>query len=191
MGCKVKRKDGKNAFSLHQSGKMHILTTFGLFSQILPILGNLFFSLPISVGALYVRTYFNQDAKKAADELVDNVRDEFLGLLNNVSWMDDKTREEATRKANAITEHIGYPNELADNNKLEEFFRDLEIAPDNLLLNTLRLSAFDDDYTFGQLRKAVNKTDWVTHSKPALVNALYSSLENSIRKFFLAFFGKH
>lgn len=138
-----------------------------------------------------MRTYFNQDAKKAADELVDNVRDEFLGLLNNVSWMDDKTREEATRKANAITEHIGYPNELADNNKLEEFFRDLEIAPDNLLLNTLRLSAFDDDYTFGQLRKAVNKTDWVTHSKPALVNALYSSLENSIRKFFLAFFGKH
>lgn len=140
-------------------------------------------SLPLSVGALYVREYFTQEAKKSADELVDNIREEFLDVLNNVSWMDDQTREEAVKKANAITTHIGYPNELADNNKLEEFFRDLEIAPDNLLLNTLRLSVFDDDYTFGQLRKAVNKTDWVTHSKPALVNALYSSLENSIRRF--------
>lgn len=129
-----------------------------------------------------MRKYFNETAKQAADDLVANVRREFLDVLHNVPWMDDETRAAAVKKANAMTTHIGYPNELADNNKLEEFFRDLEIAPDNLLLNTLRLSVFDDDYTYGQLRKAVNKTDWVTHSKPALVNALYSSLENSIRK---------
>lgn len=129
-----------------------------------------------------MRKYFNETSKKVADELVDDIRNEFLDILYNVPWMDDETRGEAVKKANAITAHIGYPSELADNNNLEEFFRDLEIAPDNLLLNTLRLSVFDDDYTFGQLRKPVNKTDWVTHSKPALVNALYSSLENSIRE---------
>lgn len=139
-------------------------------------------SLPISVGALYVRKYFNDDSKKTAVDMVDNIRDEFINLLYDVSWMDEETREEAIKKAKALTTHIGYPNELADNKKLEEFFSDLEMEPDNLLLNTLRLTVFDNDYQFNRLRKPVNKTDWVTHSKPAVVNAVYSSLENSIRE---------
>lgn len=130
---------------------------------------------------MYVRRYFNDESKKTAVDLVDNIRDEFINILHDVSWMDEETREEAINKAKALTTHIGYPNELADNNKLEEFFSDLEMEPDNLLLNTLRLAVFDNDYQFNRLRKPVNKTDWVTHSKPALVNAVYSSLENSIR----------
>lgn len=95
--------------------------------------------------------------------------------------MDDATRQEAIKKAEALTEHIGYPNELADNNKLEEYYNDLEIEPDNLLLNTLRLTKFSTDHLFNKLRKPVNKTDWETHAKPSVVNAVYSALENSIR----------
>lgn len=33
-----------------------------------------------------------------------------------------------------------------------------------------------------KLREPVNKTDWITHGRPAVVNAFYSPLENSIRK---------
>lgn len=139
-------------------------------------------SLPISVGALYVRKYFSEESRQIAIEMVDDIRDEFINILGEISWMDGETRTEAIKKANALTKHIGYPNELADNNKLEEYFQDLEIEPDNLLLNTLRLNVFGTDYKFNKLRQAVNKTDWITHSKPALVGAFYSSLENSIRK---------
>lgn len=141
-------------------------------------------SLPISVGALYVRKYFPEESRQSAIELVDNIRDEFINILHHVPWMDLETREQAIKKAKAITQHIGYPNELAENDKLEEYYDQLEMENDNLLLNTLRLTKFKTDYSFNELRKPVNKTDWITHSKPSIVNALYSSLENSIRECF-------
>lgn len=141
-----------------------------------------FDSLPISVGALYIRKYFTEESKNAALELVNNIRDEFVELLHQISWMDEETRKTAIVKANALTKHIGYPDELADNAKLEEYYKDLDIEADNLLLDTLRLNVFKTNYAFGKLREPVNKTDWVTHSKPALVNAFYSALENSIRE---------
>lgn len=143
------------------------------------------FSLPISVGALYVRKYFTDDARSEAIDLVDNIRSEFVNILQEVSWMDEETRKEAIKKAESLTTHIGYPNELADNNKLEEYYNDLEIEPDNLLLNTLRITKFTTDNLFSKLRKPVNKTDWETHAKPSVVNAYYSSIENSIRKYIL------
>lgn len=141
------------------------------------------FSLPISVGALYVRKYFSDASRQAAIHLVDNILAEFINILNKITWMDENTRQEAIKKAKALTVHIGYPNELGDNKKLEEYFRDLETVPDNLLLNTLRVTAFNADQYLGKLREPVNKTDWETHSKPAEVGAYYNSLENSIRTY--------
>lgn len=112
--------------------------------------------------------------------MVDDIRNEFINILHNVTWMDNETRTKAIKKAESLTTHIGYPNELADNEKLEEFYDNLEIEPDNILLNTLRLNKFQKDFSFNRLRKPVNKTDWITHSIPATVGAAYSSLENSI-----------
>lgn len=134
------------------------------------------------MGALYIRKYFTEDSKRVALELVDNIRDEFINILHKISWMDDETKKTAVLKANNLTKHIFYPDELADIAKLEEYYKDLEIEADNLLLDTLRLNVFRTNYAFGKLREPVNKTDWITHSKPAQVNAFYNALENSIRE---------
>lgn len=117
-----------------------------------------------------------------AIDMVNDIRNAFIDILQEVPWMDGQTstREAAVKKAKALTAHIGYPDELAENDKLEEFYRDLEIEPDNLLLNTLRIEVFDLDNLFAKLRKPVNKTDWETHSTPSSVGAYYSALENSI-----------
>ena len=50
------------------------------------------------------------------------------------------------------------------------------------LRNALNLTVFGTNYAFKKLREPVNKTDWVSHGRPAVVNAYYSPLENSIRK---------
>lgn len=39
----------------------------------------------ISVGSLYVRKYFNEDAKKTAVEMVTDIRHEFKKILETVS----------------------------------------------------------------------------------------------------------
>lgn len=36
--------------------------------------------------------------------------------------MDDKTRQEALEKADAMSSHIAYPNEMLDNDKLTDFY---------------------------------------------------------------------
>lgn len=137
-------------------------------------------SLPIATGALYVFKYFPEESKAAAISMVTDIHDEFLNILQNTEWMDEGTREKAIQKAKALTAHIAYPSELTDVDKLEELYAGLEIEPDNLLLNTLRLKVYATDYEFNQLRKPVDKNDWVTHSKAALVNAYYNGRENSI-----------
>ncbi|KAJ8668512.1 hypothetical protein QAD02_010175 [Eretmocerus hayati] len=135
----------------------------------------------ISVGSRYVRKYFNEEAKKTAEEMVADIRQEFKKILQKVDWMDDETRKAALDKAESMTTHIAYPNELLDDNKIEEFYRKLELSPGNYLQNMLNLTLFGTEYSFEKLRKPVNKSDWVTHGRPAVVNAFYSSIENSIQ----------
>ena len=43
------------------------------------------------------------------------------------------------------------------------------------------MTVFGTNYAFSKLREKVNKTDWVRHGNPAIVNAFYSPLENSIQ----------
>lgn len=80
-----------------------------------------------------------------------------------------------------MTSHIAFPDELIDNNKLEEYYRGLELQPDSLLENVLRVRVFNGKNFIARLRKPVNKTDWESHTMPATVNAAYSPLENSIQ----------
>lgn len=82
----------------------------------------LFFSLPISAGALYVRKYFNEEARQNAIEMVADIRAEFEEILMKVDWMDEDTKQNALDKAKSMATHIAYPDELLDNNKLEEFY---------------------------------------------------------------------
>lgn len=142
-------------------------------------------SLPISVGALYIRKHFHEDSRAAAMEMVKDIKIEFEKILNHVDWMDEVTRKAAMEKVNSMDTHIGYPVELTQNEKLIEYYEKLEIDETKYLESVLNLNIFGTNKAFMKLRQPVNKTDWIAHSRPAIVNAFYSSIENSIRKCFL------
>nr|CAD7452416.1 unnamed protein product [Timema tahoe] len=135
----------------------------------------------LSVGSLYVRRYFHEEAKRSAMEMVQNIRNQFLDILKTIDWMDDETRMKGIDKAKSMSVHIAYPDELLDNSKLEKFYQNLEINPDLYLESILNLTKFGTSYSFGRLRQPVNKSEWITHGRPAVVNAYYSSIENSIQ----------
>ena len=73
-----------------------------------------------AVGAMYVREYFDESARKSANEMVKDIRDVFNEIIDELDWMDDKTRIRAKEKAAAMTTHIAYPDELLDDKKLTE-----------------------------------------------------------------------
>lgn len=86
------------------------------------------FSMPIITGALYVRKYFDQASKKNAVDMVRHIKDEFKNILMKLDWMEENTRKSALEKANAVVDHIAYPDELLDDRKLEEVFASVNIA---------------------------------------------------------------
>ncbi|XP_055543996.1 neprilysin-2-like isoform X1 [Wyeomyia smithii] len=139
-------------------------------------------SLPISVGALYIRKYFKEDSKRAALDMVNDIKAIFVNILEKVEWMDEVTRKSALEKVGSMVTHIGYPDELMDDKKIAEYYEDLQFKPEDNYLNTiLYMNQFGTTKAFKKLRQSVNKTDWITHSRPAVVNAFYSSIENSIQ----------
>ncbi|XP_046397833.1 neprilysin-2-like isoform X2 [Ischnura elegans] len=138
-------------------------------------------SLFIAMGSQYVRRYFQDDAKKNALEMVEDIRAEFNKILQALDWMDSETRKSAMEKASTMTTHIAYPDELLDDTKVDEFYKKLEVNKDLYLESVLNMTLFGTDFSYRKLRKPVNKTDWVTHGRPAIVNAFYSSIENSIQ----------
>ncbi|CAH1722964.1 unnamed protein product [Chironomus riparius] len=138
-------------------------------------------SLSTGSGALYVRKYFKQDSKAAALKMVMSIKEEFERILKTVPWMDSTTRVAALSKVKSMTTHIGYPDELMDDNKLIEFYKPVKVDENKYLESVLSINIFGTDRAFKKLREPVNKTDWITHSRPAVVNAFYSSIENSIQ----------
>ena len=138
-------------------------------------------SLSHAVGSLYVSKYFNENSKTVAQEMVTEIRKQFNTMLGDVEWMDEATKERAKGKAKAMVEHIAYPSELLDMTKLGELYKGLELSHDDYFGNGLKMSVFGTNYSFSKLREKVNKTDWERHGNPAVVNAFYSPLENSIQ----------
>lgn len=122
---------------------------------------------------------------------MDNIQSSFIDLLHKVSWMDEKTKQAAIEKAKALVAHIGYPKELTNNTKLEEYYKSLEMNENEYLMNALRLNKFKTDKMLRELYEPVDKNDWVVHATPAMTNAFYSALENSIRECLVKRFFPH
>lgn len=99
-------------------------------------------SLPTSAASIYVRKYFDKTSKAKVTALANSIRIEFLKMLGTVSWMDENTRKEAIRKANAMAFHVGYPDELLNDVKLDEYYHGLELQSDSIFHSILNVRKF-------------------------------------------------
>eukprot|EP00090_Calanus_glacialis_P020602 TRINITY_DN3177_c0_g1_i1.p1 TRINITY_DN3177_c0_g1~~TRINITY_DN3177_c0_g1_i1.p1 ORF type:complete len:763 (-),score=121.64 TRINITY_DN3177_c0_g1_i1:74-2362(-) len=133
------------------------------------------------IGNMYVTKHFNEDAKHAMDEMVRDIRHEFDRILNEISWMDGETRERARKKLSTMKEYIGYPKEIMIEKKLEDLYENLHVNSGDHFINGINMSIWGTNYAWGKLREKIDKTDWKRHGQPAVVNAFYSSIENSIQ----------
>lgn len=113
--------------------------------------------------------------------MVNDIKEEFRNILNEIDWMDPNTRQRAHQKLNAIKDYIGYPEEIMVNSKLEELYDGLQISATDYFQNGINMSIWSTNYHWKKLREKVDKTDWKRHAYPAVVNAFYSSIENSIQ----------
>ncbi|KPM02741.1 membrane metallo-endopeptidase-like protein 1-like protein [Sarcoptes scabiei] len=119
-------------------------------------------SLSIAMSSLYVRHHFKGNSKESALEMVGYIHREFMNMLDQIDWMDPKTKERARAKALSIRSYIGYPQELHNNSKIEEFYEGLTFTKD-YFQNVQKLRLWSTDYAFGFLDKPNVKGDYLNY----------------------------
>ena len=124
-----------------------------------------------ALGQLYVKRYFNEDAKKRVLDLVNNLQKAFENRINHVDWMSDSTKQKAKEKLYAITKKIGYPDKWRDYSRVQidraKYFEDI-----------LSLRGNEYQFELAKLNKPVDRTEW--EATPATVTAYYNPSFNEI-----------
>ena len=127
--------------------------------------------LGFAIGQLYVKRYFNEDAKKRVLDLVNNLQKAFEQRMDQLDWMSDSTKVKAKEKLYTITKKIGYPDVWRD-------YGQVKIDKDNYFENVVALRQNDYQYELANLNKAPNKNEW--HTTPSTVTAYYNPPMNEI-----------
>lgn len=123
-----------------------------------------------ALGQLYVKRYFNEDAKKRALELVNNFQKALENRINQLDWMSDSTKVKAIDKLYAISKKIGYPDVWRE--------YDVDIDKDKFFENIVALRQNNYSYNLAKLNKAPNREEWYT--TPSTVTAYYNPSMNEI-----------
>jgi putative endopeptidase len=124
-----------------------------------------------ALGQLYVKRYFNEDAKKRVLDLVNNLQKAFENRINHLDWMSDSTKQKAKEKLYAITKKIGYPDKWRDYGKVE-------IVRTKYFENLQSLNQNDYQFQLAKLNKPVDKSEW--GATPSTVTAYYNPSYNEI-----------
>ncbi|MCM4152429.1 M13 family peptidase [Arenibacter sp. N53] len=123
-----------------------------------------------ALGQLYVKRYFNEDAKKRALDLVNNFQKTLEKRIEQLDWMSDSTKLKAKDKLYAINKKIGYP----------DVWRTYEVEIDRgkFFENVVALRQDEYQYELADLNKAPNRDQW--HTTPSTVTAYYNPSLNEI-----------
>lgn len=59
--------------------------------------------------------------------MVDNIQFEFNKIINNIDWLDDKTRKRALRKLSKVTKRIGYPEWMDTKENFNKYYENVSV----------------------------------------------------------------
>ncbi|XP_076861735.1 membrane metallo-endopeptidase-like 1 [Brachyhypopomus gauderio] len=137
-------------------------------------------SMENAVGALYVRETFAGDSKRMVGDLIKKIQEAYVETLEELNWMDEQSKEKAREKAMAISEQIGYPDYILEeeNQKLDQEYIHLNFSEDSYFENSLENLQAAAQKGHKKLREPVDSDLWIIGA--AVVNAFYSHNRNQI-----------
>jgi len=124
-----------------------------------------------ALGQLYVKRYFNEDAKKRVLVLVNNLQKAFENRINHLDWMSDSTKHKAVEKLYAITKKLGYPDKWRNYDKVQ-------ISRNKYFENILYIKQDGWQREITRLNKPVDRSEWST--TPSTVTAYYNPSANEV-----------
>ncbi|XP_062066683.1 endothelin-converting enzyme 2 isoform X3 [Lepus europaeus] len=135
-------------------------------------------ALGFALGSLFVKATFDRQSKEIAEGMISEIRTAFEEALEQLVWMDEKTRQAAKEKADAIYDMIGFPDFILEPKELDDVYDGYEVSEDSFFQNMLNLYNFSAKVMADQLRKPPSRDQW--SMTPQTVNAYYLPTKNEI-----------
>uniref|UniRef100_A0A286XUY4 endothelin-converting enzyme 1 n=1 Tax=Cavia porcellus TaxID=10141 RepID=A0A286XUY4_CAVPO len=135
-------------------------------------------ALGFALGSLFVKATFDRQSKEIAEGMISEIRSAFEEALDMLAWMDEKTRQAAKEKADAIYDMIGFPDFILEPKELDDVYDGYEVSEDSFFQNMLNLFNFSAKVMADQLRKPPSRDQW--SMTPQTVNAYYLPTKNEI-----------
>ncbi|APZ45750.1 endothelin-converting protein [Polaribacter reichenbachii] len=128
-----------------------------------------------ALGKLYVEKMFPPEAKKKAEEMIDNVMLGFEKRIAQLPWMSEVTKEKALEKLHKLTVKIAYPDVWKDYSELQ--VKGLEEGG-SYFENAINVTKWNYNKNMDKLGKEVDRTEW--GMSPQTVNAYFNPVNNEI-----------
>ncbi|KAI0395968.1 peptidase family M13 [Xylariaceae sp. FL0594] len=128
----------------------------------------------------YIEAAFSEKAKEFGDQIIYDIKDQFIARLSQIDWMDDSVKKLATDKVHNIDQKIGYPTKSPDimnPEALRDYYEGLDIT-DSYFNNSLSSNQFSSKQTWSALGKPVDRNEWGMQAD--IVNAYYNPPGNEI-----------
>ncbi|KAE9555968.1 hypothetical protein FO519_000824 [Halicephalobus sp. NKZ332] len=130
-------------------------------------------------GAMYVRSFFHEEDKASALEMIENLKTSFKETLAENDWMEESTRKYAQEKASEMSSLIGFPDFVLNDTALDEYYENLTIVEGEPYSTvTQKMIQWAQYKAFRRLKEEVDRNEFEKSS--AEVNAFYSSVKNGI-----------
>jgi len=120
---------------------------------------------------MYVERFFPPEAKARMEKLVENLTIAMEERFNQLTWMEEVTKQKAIAKLHGMIVKIGYPDKWRD-------YSNLEINHDSYYANIVRSRFFENNYELSKIGKPTDPTRW--YMTPQTVNAYYNPSTNEI-----------
>jgi putative endopeptidase len=124
-----------------------------------------------ALGRVFVKEYFNENAKTRYEDMVEAVRTSLKEHIQQLDWMSDSTKQKAIVKLNSMKKKVGYPDKWKD-------FSAMKIDRGPFVRNVINANIWWTDYNVQKLGKPVDRDEWQIN--PQTYNAYYNASNNEI-----------
>lgn len=136
--------------------------------------------LPLAVWRPYADTVVTTNAQSAASVMTTDIMAAFRQRVTTRVWLDQETIQRCQNKVDLMTQNIAYPDEILDDDLLNQRYAEFEVLSDSLVRTFANFQRSSLIQMISRLRDRVTLFEIDVPGGPFAINAFYSPAHNQM-----------
>ena len=138
-------------------------------------------SLGWILSRFFVEKAFSDEAQDFGNQIVADIREQYIKKLDAAEWMSKDVRELGIEKVRNIVQKIGFPKKspsIREPAALRDYYASLNISSSDFFNNAISTAKFQTNHEWNKLGKPTDRDEWIMTAPT--VNAYYNPVGNEI-----------